>query len=343
MASGYALEGSWRILSFIIAFLSISISIILLMASRLFSATKLEQTAKSEIVFAVSTLILVLFVASVLPVAEEAATEYIKSLYLTDWELIEQNAKDINGNPLTMGWSDEHGLSLIDIVIAQLNGAASCSRNFLDLLYWVDMVVQAVLSIVMEVIMSELTTGFFMNFFSERITTSTNIITFYMIIYFVTYHILMFLKHFGLFFFTVGVLLRAFPPTRGAGAFIMALTIGLYFVFPMAYALMAVTFSEGIPSPWLCDIADLPDVDTSTGGTLDVKKGPFQNNLDLQYYSNRFMQILNQVNSFINSLSILLCFLPILSFMVTLSFVLSASSFFGATIPEVGKGLVKLL
>lgn len=47
-------------------------------------------------------------------------------------------------------------------------------------------------------------------------------------------------------FLPVGIALRAFPPTRGAGAVLIAISIGFYFVYPTVYALLALAAPEKI-------------------------------------------------------------------------------------------------
>lgn len=335
MMASYAFEASWVMLSVLVAFLSILASIILIMASKLFQSPKLEQTAKSEFIFAVSTLILVLFIIFVIDLATQASIIFVNELY--GGGLIPTSATDI---------------TVIDVTIAYLNNVSGCAMDILNMLYKADVLVQMVLSIVMEVIMSELATGFFMNFFAERITNMTEILTFFLVIYHVIYHILIFLKHFGMVLFTFGVILRAFPPTRGAGAFVMAICLGLYFVFPLSYIVIGITMLEtgGYVG---CDISEIPAIDNcyddadgvphcTTGGTLSAKN-LFKNSLNLDVSTSWISQFLDDVANFLNSYIMIMCFLPLLALTITMSFVLSTSGLFGATIPEVGKGLFKLI
>lgn len=333
-APAMAFEESWITLSLLAAFASVIVAIIFIMVSRLFNNPKLEQTAKSEFVFAASTVFLTIFAITVVVLAQDIAVQYVDEIY---GNFLQQNVPHA---------------TITDILIAYLNKVQTCSVNFLRALYTIDVFVQTVLSVTMEVIMSDLATGFFMNFFSDRIVNSTQVISFYMIIYNVIYNILIFLKHFGMYFFTFGIILRAFPPSRGAGAFIMSLSIGLYFIFPLSYILIGVTMQEA-GGPVICDITSLPAVENcktdangqlvcSTSGAFDVKK-VFKQSLNLKVSTNAITRLLEQVGSFMNNLTMTMCLLPLLALTVTLSFILSTSSLFGATIPEVGKGLVKLI
>ncbi|MFA5049678.1 MAG: hypothetical protein WC501_01590 [Candidatus Micrarchaeia archaeon] len=348
----FALNLTWEILAILAAFASVLVAILVYMASKFFGSGQLETQAKGEMVFAASTLVLVLFVIGVLVVADGLAMEYINFVFF-------------NGNldSATL----EHA-TVSDFVVFYIQNSKDCSVSFLNKMYIMDIYVQAVQSIIMEVMMSELATGFFMNIFTERITNLTSILTFYIIIYYVLFEILMFLKYFGMYFFTFGVVLRALPPTRGAGAFIMALCIGLYFVFPLSYVLMTNVFLEHYSSLGLgslsvgsfvqfvstgptlageCKIQSLQDFNlqlpSSTAGAFDITKAVFENSLNVKANENIFSDILDSAFAFLDMLTMQLCLLPFLAITVTLSFVLSSSALFGATIPEIGRGLVKLI
>lgn len=346
-------ESNWQTLSILAALVSFFIGGIFLMVSRLFSSPKLEQTAKGEMVFAASTVFLALFIALLIPLAEEASVDYVKSVYGGSFNF-------------------EGKVYLADIALAYMSNVATCAKNFLNVLWAIDIQVQLVLSIVMEVVMSDLATGFFMNFFSDRIKNFTEVLTFFLIIFYLIYNILIFLKYFGMYFFTFGIILRAFPPTRGGGAFIMALSIGLYFIFPLTYILTGMIMQES-GGPVVCDMTTLPKIDNckicakdalgvekcrvaegtidtsknerivcSTAGALDVKK-IFANSLKLKVSTNWFTEVIDKAHRFLNNIIMTMCFLPLLAMTLTLSFILSTSSLFGATIPEVGRGLIKLI
>ncbi|MDD5022818.1 MAG: hypothetical protein PHU63_01490 [Candidatus ainarchaeum sp.] len=331
----YALESDWKALSLLVAFMSVLFSISLIMISRLFANPKLEQSAKSELIFAASTVILVMFVITIVPFAEQLSLTFLQELYSTH---------------LVEGTLDPN-MTVIDVVIIYLNNLSVCAVRVLNILFAIDIPVQAVLSIVMEVVMSELASGFFMNFFSERITNTTEVLIFYLVIYYVIYYILLFIKYFGMMFFTLGVLLRAFPPTRGAGAFIMALCIGLYFIFPMSYILIGIIMLDS-GGPIICDITEIPlvkectdvngKITCNTAGSLSASN-LFEKSLYVKSASNWFMSFLNWLGTFMNNFIMMMCFVPFLALTLTLSFILSTSSLFGATIPEVGRGLVKLI
>ncbi len=93
------------------------------------------------------------------------------------------------------------------------------------------------------------------------------------------------------YFLPAGVILRSFNPTRSIGAFLMALAIGLYFVFPLTYVLA----NESI-AKMNNDILD-------ASGQMDVFKGSVQ--LDQQNLLD-----VNSVKNFVTGLPLLVWSLP---------------------------------
>ena len=331
MAFGIDLIQDWQMLSMLLAFLSVLIAIIVYMVAKVFQHTKLEQTAKSEIIFAASTVVLVLFVVITLPLVENILVNFICQFY--------QPVVD-SSLPQPLNLCSGNNLTLADLMLMFLANTKACISNFLAVLYTVDIFVEAMQSVSMEVFMSELATGFFYNFFVERITTITNIFSFYLTMYYLIYHILIFLKYLGLLFFTLGVVLRAFPLTRGAGAFIMALSIGLYFIFPFSYVAMTLVFSSyGSQS---CEVHAIHDLPESTCGSTSAGK-LFEYKLTFESSLSWLTDLIQKLETYSKLGTINLCFMPIIALTITLSFVLSTSTLFGATIPEVGRGLVKLI
>ncbi|MBN2478440.1 hypothetical protein JXB01_04075 [Candidatus Micrarchaeota archaeon] len=335
----------WGTLSVIAAFLSVLVAILLIMISRIFQDTRLEQSAKTEFIFAASTVVIVVVVVALLPVVDQISVGVINSVYAGTQ--VQHYAEDISQQPI-----------VIDYALAVMDNIADCMKRIMYTLWAVDIIIEAVSSVVMEVFMSELATGYFFKQFSERITNSTNMLTFYFVIFYVVKHILVFLKYLGLSFFTMGVVMRAFPPTRGAGAFLMALVIGLYYVFPMSFVLMSyittsyvgecgIPFASSLPmvgDAFSVDINDLDTIKPAENACQGTDYGQIQ---EYQLYAESEQGFIDQISKFaekeMSRFALNLCFLPLLAFVITLSFVLSTSSLFGATIPEVGRGLVKLI
>jgi len=179
--------------------------------------------------------------------------------------------------------------------------------------------------------------------------------------YYMIAHILDFVKYYSGFFFSIGVALRAFPPTRGAGGYLMAISFGLYFIFPLAYVVIAtlslphvqsnlveVEDLSGSPgyhgTGYICATPEVPDTTQFACGGADISARAVEYTDFLHAHENLLTDVLTtQVDSLGRHLVSSICIFPLVAFTVMFTFVLNTTSLFGGNIPEIGRGLVKLI
>lgn len=332
----------WKTYAILAAVISATASVLLLMISRVLDLKHLESTFKSEMVFAGSTVFLVMLLIAFIEIGEPQLVEVTKAMYAA--------SHNIPPNAILLPADTK----LVDIAKAYLRPVASCAQQFISVLYLFNIPGEAHSTMYQEIYMSEQATGGGSKPFVELMKTYTKTLTFYMLAYYVLIHLLNFIKHYALFFLTVGVVLRAFPPTRGAGAYIMALSLGLYFVFPFTYMFMstlAVTPVQGLiqfnpnaatmDEQFTCNTPNLPEA-TSCGAqnrwkvnqheTWQKAFGDYFNNF-LNFFGGKLTQQLTNN----------ICLLPMMALIAVLTFVINTTTLFGGSIPEIGRGLVKLI
>jgi hypothetical protein len=231
-----------------------------------------------------------------------------------------------------------------------------CVTKFMQYLYYLAIPVDGAASIYMEIFMSEHASGFGVKWLSERISNATQSLSFYMYVFYLLVHIFNFVKYYAGFFFSIGVALRAFPPTRGAGAYVMAISIGAYFVFPLSYILiasLATPHSQSVISDfnasasgsyqYVCAIPDVSDVKALGCGNADVGYA-LELPDRLQAIKDDLSDALTiYMDDFTRHMSHAICIFPMIAFVVLLTFVLNTTNLFGGNIPEIGRGLVKLI
>jgi hypothetical protein len=265
--------------------------------------------------------------------------------------------------------------TLIDWVKLYMESPASCVKQFMQALYVLSIPVEGFASIYMEIFMSEHASGFGVKWLAERIKNTTQSLTFYLYIYYLIIQILDFVKFYAGFFFSIGVALRAFPPTRGVGAYLMALSFGLYFVFPLTYVLVAsmslphmqastlqaIDAGGSVVNPldpgggacsahpaggieYRCALpAGIPNVEEYACEGPSVTRA-FELSERLQSTSVALQQMLDfRVTDFTRHLISAICLFPLISMVVFFTFVLNTTNLFGGNIPEIGRGLVKLI
>ncbi len=348
--------GDWTTIAIAAAAISVIGSSMLIMLSRLFGLKNLEQIAKTEFIYAASTVMIVMMVATLImqgePMLAGGSSSVVRSLYLTS----------VGCDPSTPA-SFPQQETLIDWMKLYLATPAECVQDFMNILYYLSVPVEGMASVYMEIFMSEQASGYGVKWLAERITNTTQSLTFYMYIYYLLVHILNFVKFYAGFFFSIGVALRAFPPTRGVGAYLMAITFGLYFIFPLTYILVATislphTASNIVvpgsgtqacaPNPdgsfeYICALPQVTSPEEyQCGGADSGTVGRFAD--QLRENSDELQDMLTlKLNDFTKHLVSVICIFPMISLVVLLTFVLNTTNLFGGNIPEIGRGLVKLI
>ncbi len=339
----------WGSISIAAAAFSVLASAGLIMLSRLFSLRNLEQIAKTEFVYAASTVLIVAMVIMIINLAEPRLggpdNSLAKCLYLSSFGLSCNEAGSFNQQTTLIDWMELY-----------MQTPTQCVQRFMSFLYALAVPVDALASVYMEIFMSEHASGFGLKWISERIVNATQSFTFYMYVFFLIQHVFDFVKYYAGFFFSIGVVMRAFPPTRGAGAYVMALSFGLYFVFPLAYITIATLSLPHVQSNliafnatasggpgYACSLPPPADLTPYACGAADVGRVmelPAQIRANADALTD-FLTI--RIDDFQRHLVHALCIFPMISFVVLLTFVLNATNLFGGNIPEIGRGLVKLI
>ncbi len=371
MAFTDSFYADWNTISIAAASISVLGAIILIMLSRLFSMKNLEQVGKTELVYAGSTVVIVMLIVSIINFGEPLlaqntplfadghGTSVAKSLYMVAYSIPLDRAPysiafDVNGHSVRPN-------TLIDWMELYMETPVGCVQNFMTVLYTMSIPVEAISSIFMEVFMSEHASGFGIKWISERIINAATSLSFYTYAFYLLEHTLDFIKYYAGFFFSIGVALRAFPPSRGAGAYIMALSFGLYFIFPLSYVLVATVSlphaqsmisvpnnnpSISIPSGHLGYTCLLPPAPDQVNYACEAPTVGSAFDLPSRYaaVADNLSDILQfKLLDFSRHLASAICISPLVSFVILMTFVLNTTSLFGGSIPEVGRGLVKLI
>ena len=352
----------WEGIAYGAVMIAIVWSLLAYMFGRAFNIQFLLQAGKTELIFAFSTVFLIF-------VLQFLAGPFSDALYKLSEALLESTYSqssafsqttypnfilaDLIAAKTPMDASGQRlAPHVIDIAKMYMEPVAVCARDILDAIYIASIPTEAAASVFMEIFMSEHASGFGFKILSDRLKNVASSMGFYIYAYYIILHILNFIRVYGLFFMSVGVVLRAFPPTRGVGAYMLGFTLGLYFVFPFAFVLsssVAATYTfegsslkvDSSGKNLACALPSLPDatlVCSATDPTLVV---------DAKRYIDANKETLFDFLDFnlnvISAMAIRICLLPFVAMIITFSFILSSTNLFGGIIPEVGRGLVKFI
>lgn len=348
---------SWQSLAILAASLSVIFSVSLIMLARLFDLKQLEQTAKKEFVFAASTVFIVIFVILMLAFGDDIIVKIGRQMYIDVITYCPDNSADcVAFKNQFKAFKIPLDYTLIDIMLLYMEGPAVCTQQFLEFLYYVSIPIEACASLFMEIFMSEHMSCFGLKWVAERITNTTQMMTFYMFIYYILVHTLNFVKFYAGFFFALGVVLRALPPARGAGAYLMAISVGLYFVLPFSYILISTVslshstsgyitakFDPGTQGvQYVCAKPAITDVQGLQCGSESLYK-QFELRSWLKTNKTSIWDFMGNLHAIILHIVSVVCVFPLVAFVILFSFVLNTTNLFGGNIPEIGRGLVRLI
>lgn len=344
---------SWETITILAVFLSFAISAVMVMFSRLFQLPALEQWAKGEMVFTISTVVLAICIFALVSVFQGALVNIL-------WEITAQNFASSTGSTMLPSTPPEDS-TMMDFAIAYMNSIFECIRSIMKLMMKISFPAELAASFTTDAFMFDLVTGWAFKSLVQTIRNVANYMTFTLFIYYLFLHIMRFIEATALtIFLPLGIVMRQFPPTRGSGAFIIAFALGFYFIFPLSYVLAVNMAPQTIACPVIPDFANIP----GSCGSANPQSA-FASTLWLEATGSRILSFISELSTYISEVSldpfgmvpdaveftsgrlagfaINLCCLPFLAMVITMSFILSTTNLFGANLPEVGRGFVKLI
>ena len=223
----------WQLLAVIAIAIAFSFSAIAYMFSRFIGSEQLVRWAKKEFLYAVSSALFI----SLLLVTSVAISNIMIKFSL---ETMKQSIPVVYAQVKDKGIDDPYFL-----VKVYLDRIGACARK--------EYVWLSCLSIVPFVIhgtdIGNIASGPFSTtpstLFVNSINSASYSITYMLFTLYLQKHFVLFLQSVMLtVFLPAGIVLRAFPSTRGIGSAFIALSIGFYIIYPMGYAMMLVVSPE---------------------------------------------------------------------------------------------------
>ena len=344
----------WMVIAIIAVMFSSLLSAIMIMVSRLFQLPTLEQWAKAELVFSLSTVFLVLFLIVLVEGVEPLLVDVVSEMTAVNFGAQEGYLIELpQGQDIT----------LMDYSFAYMNSVFSCTEGIFKFLLKLNFPLELASSIRVDAFMFDVVSGWAYKGPVQTIKIIANYITFTMFIYYLFIHVMRFLHATALaVFLPLGIVLRQFPPTRGSGAFIIAFAIGFYLIFPLSYILVTNVVPQTLACPVLPEFEGLNEItsykNANPAKAMDVM-------LWSEAHQSGFIGTISAISSYIAGVdldplevvpdpleitagraagfSINMCCLPFLAMIITMSFILSGTNLFGANLPEVGRGFIKLI
>lgn len=347
---------AWEVIALTAAFIPVLIAVLLIMFARIFDFKILEQAGKTELVFAASSVFVVIFLIPLVQYGTQIGKNIALEMYKYTYASCQSsNAdclhyKNITIDPNTgLPIETEATLtinspiftdprySLIELSIVYMRAVMYCTEKIGVLAFWISMPAHWISYISQDVFMAYPMGGWAWGGIAKSADNLLNTIYFMELIYHILIYILRFMDVFALqYILPIGILMRAFPPTRGAGAYVISFSIGVYLIFPLSY--LAAVLSAPITTMCVA-----PDIAQPSLG--ENSKAGLMAELTIWYHAfqHDIISLLSKFSEFTNTLLVQLCFFPFLALTLTMTFMYFSNGLFGANVPEIGRGLIKLI
>ncbi|MFA6328161.1 MAG: hypothetical protein WCY41_01820 [Candidatus Micrarchaeia archaeon] len=161
---------------------------------------------------------------------------------------------------------------------------------------------------------------------------------------YVQYFILQFSEYVMLpVFLPIGLILRAFPITRGAGGLITAFSLGFAFIFPISYVLIVAMMPN---AGAICSQVDVMKGEveaTHSDPCMNSEGEQMEKYYQLKSESGRTRGITTFFEESLNIFFLQSMIYPFVALIITFTFIRQTSSLMGADLAEIGRGLMKII
>ena len=144
-------------------------------------------------------------------------------------------------------------------------------------------------------------------------------------------------------FLPIGLALRAFPATRGAGGLVTAFALGFAFVFPICYVLIVAMMPNAGAVCAQVSVMNAEARAAHSDPCLNTEGAQMQQYYQLKSEQGRVAGVLTFMQESINIFFLQSMFYPLAALIVTFTFIRQTGSLFGADLAEIGRGLIKII
>ncbi len=324
---------SWEVIATLVALMTLFIVVLMQMISRGFGLQNLGMWVKAEYLQVGVSFLIIFFALAMQTAGNRVASEVTVSVTAASGNIQLNEATVGNlGNPLK-------------IAKAYLETVVSCERHIYFVTYTKNFFTEFFSNMKIDILGSEAIGGNFV--FSGPVSLYhyiNNNIIYLVLFHYIQYNVLQFAQYTMLpIFLPIGLILRAFPVTRGAGGLVVAFALGFAFVFPISYVLI---------------VAMMPNVSAFCGQISVMAQSPEINDYEAclgnrgeqmeQYYKLKShagddASFIGWIQSSIGMFFLQAIFYPLVALIVTFTFIRQTGSLFGSDLAEIGRGLIKII
>ena|GEM_PF-5459532 len=314
----------WELLALIAVLISFSFSALSYMFAKLFQSGDMEKLAKAEFMYAVSTVILIAFLIIVVDVLATKSSEFVLIFSRNNQNLY----SIISSNPSPFVATEYY-----------LNASLSCLNLKYQEAFYLDVLPSTASSILslswhnsLVRVMSDFTYLIYLLFFQKNLLS------------FISDTMLVIVL-------PIGIVLRGFPFIRSVGNTLIAVAVGLYFIYPITYSLLMAILTQSNVATSSCFInyniatsnsySSLPCISPLLKEAIqDI--GLFKVNAESQDY-NLISAFIDTSKQMVGEIILFAVVFPFVAATLTYTFIKSFAIFLNVDAQEMLEGLVKLI
>ncbi len=304
---------------------------VLYMLGMAFNVAPLKMWAKGEYMQVVVTFLLAFALVN--------ATAIIWTVMINSVTFIYTSTGQQGGAQLNNGQSyDPFAFTQAYIQSSYIN----CEKHVYQILYPINLYYKFVGRIFADSLGADELGGWSTSVYTGLIEYVTGNINNLLLLHYIQIRFLSLIKYVMPLLIEVGLVLRAFPATRGTGGFLLAVGFGFFTVYPISLALLTTfqpppggTFCTSFQPPPLLSL-DNGFCGTDAGEVLQIK-------YSLLASQKETSGLLDQIKNFLPSFYLQAVFFPLVALTVTLSFIREFAELLSGDLNEIGRGLIKLI
>jgi len=323
----------WAVICTTVALMSFFATVLLQMVAKAFSLQSLNMWVRAEYAQVAVSFLIIFFAVAMVGAGYEVAKNITATL------------AGASGNiPLQEAISAESLKNPVKIGQAYLDTLVKCEANMYSLIFIYNYPSEFFSKISLDVLgVESIGGGYALGGMVSVFHYLANNLLYLALFNYVQFFILQFSQFTMLqVFLPIGLILRAFPVTRGAGGLITAFALGFAFVFPICYVLIVAMMPN---TGAVCSqVAVL-------GGEASSADAPCLNNAGSQmvaYYKlksekGKMGGITEFLGDTVNVFFLQSMFYPLVALIMTFTFIRQTGSLMGADLAEIGRGLMKII
>jgi hypothetical protein len=327
----------WAGLCLLLAFITLFVVVMLHMLSISFSMPSITAFAKSEYAQVGVSVLIVVFAILMLNAGNNVAGEVTAAIAAQSGHIVLTNVAN------TPAYAND------PIIVAQqylLQGPIDCEKWAYWLIFYKNIIPEVASSVSFSVGNVEGVSGAYL--FSGYVSMAHYLaqnLTYLVLFQYIQYYALEFAKYTMLqIFLPIGLVLRAFPVTRGAGGLMIGFALGFAFIFPITYVLIIAMMPS---TDYMC--SQVIKVQATAAPALGEENPCFNNEASVMaaVYQKKtdktvekvWTDIISTVGQYYQQA----LFYPMIALIITFTFIRQTGALFGADLAEIGRGLIKII